>query len=143
MLEDDLPKALAASKKAAKELKAEGVSHDASLSKVSIVGLGMATQTGVADRMFRVLADEGINIEAITTSEIKVSVLVEREQALDALRAVHSEFELDKPPRDRVAFGELPHADKGAMPGRHRGPAAADGRPHDRQRLARRDRRPR
>ena len=96
VLEDDLPKALAASKKAADELGAESVLHDASVSKVSIVGLGMATQTGVADRMFRALADEDINIEAITTSEIKVSVLVKREQALAALRAVHSEFELDR-----------------------------------------------
>ncbi len=66
----------------------------------------MATQTGVADRMFRAFADEGINIEAITTSEIKVSVLVKREQALAALRAVHSEFELDRAPKDRVKFGE-------------------------------------
>ncbi len=73
VLEDDLPKALAAVKKAADELGAEEVLHDASVSKVSIVGLGMATQTGVADRMFRALADANINIEAITTSEIKVS----------------------------------------------------------------------
>ncbi len=106
VLEDDLPKALAASKKAAAELGAEAVLHDAGLSKVSIVGLGMATQTGVADRMFRALADAKINIEAITTSEIKVSVLVKREQALAALRAVHSEFELDRQPRDRVKFGD-------------------------------------
>jgi aspartate kinase len=106
VLEDDLTKALAASKKAADELGAESVSHDASISKVSIVGLGMATQTGVADRMFRALADEGINIEAITTSEIKVSVLVKREQAIAALRAVHGEFELDRAPRERVKFGE-------------------------------------
>jgi aspartate kinase len=106
VLEDDLPKALAAVKKAAAELGAQEVLHDASVSKVSIVGLGMATQTGVADRMFRALADEGINIEAITTSEIKVSVLVQREQALAALRAVHNEFELDRPPKDRREFGE-------------------------------------
>jgi aspartate kinase len=105
VLEDDLPKALAASKKAAAELGAETVLHDAGLSKVSIVGLGMATQTGVADRMFRALADEKINIEAITTSEIKVSVLVKRDQALAALRAVHNEFELDRQPKDRVKFG--------------------------------------
>jgi aspartate kinase len=110
VLEDDLPKALAAVKKAAHELGAEDVLHDASLSKVSIVGLGMATQTGVADRMFRALADARINIEAITTSEIKVSVLVKRDQALAALRAVHDEFELDKPPKDRVRFGEAASA---------------------------------
>jgi aspartate kinase len=106
VLEEDLPKALAASKKAAAELGAEVVLHDAGLSKVSIVGLGMATQAGVADRMFRALADAKINIEAITTSEIKVSVLVKRDQALAALRAVHSEFELDRKPSDRVKFGE-------------------------------------
>jgi aspartate kinase len=106
VLEDDLNKSLAAAKQAAAELKAEEVLHDASVSKVSIVGLGMATQTGVADRMFRALAEAGINIEAITTSEIKVSVLVKREQALAALRAVHDEFELGKPPKDRVKFGE-------------------------------------
>jgi aspartate kinase len=116
VLEDDLPKALAAVKKAADQLGAEAVLHDASVSKVSIVGLGMATQTGVADRMFRALADEGINIEAITTSEIKVSVLVKREQALAALRAVHSEFELDRPPRDRVKFGDVMAATRTANP---------------------------
>jgi aspartate kinase len=109
VLEDDLNKAVAAVQAAAKELKAETVSYAADVSKVSIVGLGMATQSGVADRMFRALADEGINIEAITTSEIKVSVLVKREQALAALRAVHDEFELDRPPRDRQSYG-----DKGA-----------------------------
>ena len=60
---------------------AEDVTHDANVSKVSIVGLGMATQTGVADRMFRALAERSINIQTITTSEIKISVLVQREQA--------------------------------------------------------------
>src|SRR4029079_11609485 len=54
---------------------------------------------------FRALADAKINIEAITTSEIKVSVLVKRDQALAALRAVHNEFELDRQPKDRVKFG--------------------------------------
>jgi aspartate kinase len=112
VLEDDLNKALSAVRQAASELKAEAVLHDASVSKVSIVGLGMATQTGVADRMFRALADAGINIEAITTSEIKVSVLVKREQALAALRAVHAEFELEKPPRDRTSFGEKPGGER-------------------------------
>jgi aspartate kinase len=106
VLEDDLEKALAAVEEAAEALGAEDVIHDADMAKVSIVGLGMATQTGVADRMFRALADEGINIEAITTSEIKISCLVKRGQALAALRAVHSEFELERPPKDRVSYGE-------------------------------------
>jgi aspartate kinase len=106
VLQDDLDKALAAVEEAAEALGAEDVIHDADMAKVSIVGLGMATQAGVADRMFRALADEGINIEAITTSEIKISCLVKRSQALAALRAVHSEFELERAPKDRVSYGE-------------------------------------
>jgi aspartate kinase len=104
VLETDLNKALAAVKEAASNIGAEAVTHDANVSKVSVVGLGMATQTGVADRMFRALADGGINIEAITTSRIKVSVLVARDRALEALRAVHAEFELEKPPKSRARF---------------------------------------
>ncbi len=69
---------------------------DQGVSKVSVVGLGMAKQTGVADRMFRSLADAGINLQIITTSEIKISALVKRDVALEALRVVHKEFELDQ-----------------------------------------------
>lgn len=107
VLESDLSATLNAVEQAAQELGAE-VTHQADVSKVSIVGLGMATQTGVADRMFRTLADEKINILAITTSQIKISALVKREQAMQALRAVHGEFELEKPPKDRAAFGDKP-----------------------------------
>lgn len=70
------------------------VTHDDNVAKVSVVGLGMAKQTGVADKMFRALAEAGVNIQMITTSEIKISVLVDREQAQQALRAVHQSFEL-------------------------------------------------
>ncbi len=69
---------------------------DEHVSKVSVVGIGMATSTGVASRMFQALADAGINIQMITTSEIKISVLVSRDQSLAALRAVHHEFQLDQ-----------------------------------------------
>ena len=69
---------------------------DELVSKVSIVGMGMAGQIGVASRMFRALADANINIQMITTSEIKISVLIAREQALAALRIVHNEFKLDQ-----------------------------------------------
>jgi len=103
---DELPATLQAVEAAAQELGAEGFSRDDSVSKISVVGLGMATQTGVAQRMFRALADAGVNIHMITTSEIKISALVSREQGTDALRAVHRAFELDKaPPRslDRAA----------------------------------------
>ena len=139
VLEDDLPKALAAVQEGGRRSSVpKACSHNASVSKVSIVGLGMATQTGVADRMFRALADEDINIQAITTSEIKVSVLVKREQALAALRAVHSEFELDRAAEgSREIRREAPAAQAGER-GRHRRPAAANGRPRDRKRVARR-----
>jgi aspartate kinase len=102
--ETDLPAALKAAQEAAKELGGE-VTSNGNLSKVSVVGLGMATQTGVADRMFRALADAKVNIEAITTSQIKISCLVERSQGMAALRAVHDEFELEKPPGSRSNFG--------------------------------------
>ena len=69
---------------------------DRDVSKVSVVGLGMAEQSGVANRMFKTLAGAEVNLEIITTSEIKISTLVKSDQALTALRAVHSEFGLDK-----------------------------------------------
>ncbi|HMP78637.1 MAG TPA: aspartate kinase [Pirellulaceae bacterium] len=74
----------------------------ADVSKVSVVGLGMPQQTGVAARMFAALAREEINLQMITTSEIKISVLVERSQALRALRTVHEEFGLHLPPDGAV-----------------------------------------
>ncbi len=69
---------------------------DQQVSKVSVVGMGMARQTGVAARMFKSLADAKVNIQMITTSEIKISVLVPRDQSLKALRTVHHEFKLDQ-----------------------------------------------
>ncbi len=96
---DDLPTTLKAVGEAVAELGAGGFTHDDDVSKVSIVGAGMATQTGVAERMFQALADKGINILMITTSEIKISVLVAREHAPEALRTVHQAFELDQAPK--------------------------------------------
>ena len=95
---DELPHTVRAIEEAVKELGAEGHDCDDDVSKISIVGLGMATQPGVAERMFRSLAEKGINIEMITTSEIKISVIVAREYALEALRTIHAEFELGKEP---------------------------------------------
>jgi aspartate kinase len=65
-----------------------------------VVGLGMATQPGVAGAMFRSLAEKGINIQMIATSEIKISVLVERQYAQEALRTVHEAFQLHTPPKE-------------------------------------------
>jgi aspartate kinase len=94
----DLPATLRAVEEAVKELGAEGYDYDDNVSKVSVVGLGMATQPGVAQRMFEALAEKGINIHMITTSEIKISVLVAREFASEALRTVHEVFELHAEP---------------------------------------------
>ncbi|MCL6503710.1 MAG: aspartate kinase [Pirellulales bacterium] len=98
VVRDELPYTLQAVSQAAAELGAEGVTHDEEVAKVSVVGLGMATQTGVARRMFRALADANVNIQMITTSEIKISVLVSRDQGLTALRTVHRAFALHEPP---------------------------------------------
>jgi aspartate kinase len=98
VLRDDLPGTLRAVGDAAKELDAEGCDCDDDVSKISIVGLGMATQPGVAGTMFRALAEKGINIQMITTSEIKISVIVARELAQEALHAVHDAFQLHVPP---------------------------------------------
>jgi aspartate kinase len=95
---EELPVALEAVQEAAEELGASGYSHDDRVSKVSAVGLGMARQTGVAQKMFRALADAGVNILVITTSEIKISVLVARDQSQTALRIVHAAFDLAKEP---------------------------------------------
>ena len=100
---DDLAATLKAVEEGAEEVGAEGYNYDDHVSKISVVGLGMATQPGVAERMFRALAEHGINILMITTSEIKISVLVARENALEALRTVHQTFQLDiEPPDDSL-----------------------------------------
>lgn len=103
----ELSQTLEAVQEACDHLKADGFTFDDNVSKVSVVGLGMAQQTGVADRMFRSLATEGVNIQMITTSEIKISVLVERDEANRSLRVVHQAFQLEIEPADSPADGEL------------------------------------
>ncbi len=68
---------------------------DDDVAKVSVVGIGMRSHAGVAQRMFKALASESINIKVITTSEIKVSVLVDSKYLELAVQALHDEFELD------------------------------------------------
>ena len=94
--EDELSAALTVAKATASLLQAEDVVATTGLSKVSVVGHGMQTHTGVAARMFQVLAAHGINIRVVTTSEIKISVLIDRGRCNDAVQAAHSGFELDK-----------------------------------------------
>lgn len=69
---------------------------DKDVAKVSVVGIGMRSQSGVAAKTFKVLSDEGINIKVITTSEIKISILIDRKYMELAVQALHDAFELDK-----------------------------------------------
>ena len=73
-----------------------GLVADTDVCKVSIVGIGMRSHAGVAAKMFQTLRDEGINIKVITTSEIKVSVLVDRKYLELAVQALHDAFGLDR-----------------------------------------------
>jgi aspartate kinase len=100
VMREELPGTLRAVDAAVKEIGAEGYDYDENVSKISVVGLGMATQPGVAGAMFLALAEKGINIHMITTSEIKISAVVAREFAQEALRTVHEAFKLNLPPPD-------------------------------------------
>ncbi len=93
---DHVPLAEAAMQAAADagELNYRDLITDKNVAKISIVGNGMRSQAGVAKKMFKILADEGVNIRVITTSEIKISVLVDRKYMELAVRALHDEFEL-------------------------------------------------
>jgi aspartate kinase len=84
-------------RKIAKQIGAGKVEHEEGIAKVSIVGVGMRNHAGVAAKMFQVLADEGVNIRVISTSEIKVSCLIDEKYAELAVRALHTAFGLDKP----------------------------------------------
>jgi len=85
-------RSLEVARRVAGEIGAAAVEGDENIAKVSIVGLGMKDHAGVASKMFQVLADEGINIQLITTSEIKVSVVIEEKYSELAVRALHGAF---------------------------------------------------
>jgi aspartate kinase len=95
----DLPRAKLVMDRIATSVGASGHSYDEAVAKVSIVGLGMRSHAGVAARMFRLLAAAGINIQAISTSEIKVSCLVAADRADDAVRTLHDGFGLGEASR--------------------------------------------
>jgi len=86
-------------KKIAEQLGAGKVEREEGIAKVSIVGVGMRNHAGVAAKMFQVLGGEGVNIRVISTSEIKISCLVDEKHAERAVRALHTAFGLDGPPK--------------------------------------------
>lgn len=92
----DLKKAIKSVEKVAREIKAGQVTSDEDIAKVSIVGVGMRSHTGVAAKMFEVLASKKINIEMISTSEIKISIIIRKAHAEEAVRVLHGAFELKK-----------------------------------------------
>jgi aspartate kinase len=88
----DFKKALALTKETAKGIEAKDVAADENIAKVSIVGVGMRSHAGVATKMFETLAREGINIQMISTSEIKVSVVIDAKYTELAVRVLHDAF---------------------------------------------------
>jgi aspartate kinase len=92
----DVSKALAILDKVRETVGFDAVQHDDGMSKVSVIGIGMRSHTGVAATAFKALADKGINIRAITTSEIKISILIDGPYTELAVRTLHSVYGLDK-----------------------------------------------
>ena len=100
---NDLVRAEEVLNQVAKEINAEKVTSDSKIAKVSVVGVGMRSHAGVASQMFAALSELGINILMITTSEIKISVIIEEKFLELAVRGLHSSFGLEKEPTDENA----------------------------------------
>jgi len=97
---NDMSKAVAVLEAVAKEIGAREVRSDDKVAKVSIVGVGMRSHAGVASRMFTALAEDRINIQMITTSEIKISVIIDERYLELAVRSLHTAFGLDAEPSE-------------------------------------------
>ena len=93
---EDYEQAMAILENIARNIDAREVSGDNKIAKLSMVGVGMRSHAGVASRMFDVLAEESINIQMISTSEIKISVVIDEKYLELAARALHSAFELSE-----------------------------------------------
>jgi aspartate kinase len=100
----DIKKALPLIQDVAKGIAAKSVAVTEAIAKVSLVGVGMRSHSGVAAKMFEVLAQEGVNILMISTSEIKISCVIDEKYAELAMRSLHTAFGLDHlPAGDRNA----------------------------------------
>jgi len=96
VMRSDYARAMEILKEVASEIGAESVTGDEDIAKISIVGVGMRNHSGIASTMFQILANEGINMEMVSTSEIKVSCVVAEKYTELAVRALHDAFALDK-----------------------------------------------
>ena len=90
----DLAKTIIENK--ANDIKFTNLSTDSAIAKISVIGMGMMSQSGVAEKMFKTLANKKVNILAISTSEIKISVLIDKKYVSEAVKALHSVYKLDK-----------------------------------------------
>ena len=93
--QEDLKETLSIIEKNKQKINYEKIIHNEKLAKVSIVGAGMTTSPGVTHKMFRSLANEKINILAISTSEIKISVLIQQDLTQKAVKILHEAFKLN------------------------------------------------
>ncbi|MBM4156090.1 MAG: aspartate kinase [Lentisphaerae bacterium] len=123
--ETDLKQTLAVLQAVVPEVSSTGVVHDNNIAKVSIVGVGMRSHSGIAARMFSTLAQNGIDIHMISTSEIKISVVIPKPQADEAVRVLHGEFRLEQEAAAAAAGAARPAARPAA---RRRPPPAGRGR---------------
>jgi len=94
----NLKEAMPIMQKKGEEVQARDVTSDSNISKISVVGAGMRSHSGVAARIFSALSNEGVNIMMISTSEIRVSCIIEKSRTEQAVRALHDEFKLDQEP---------------------------------------------
>ena len=94
--DNDLDRALKVIEDAKGEIEYADLRGSTDVVKVSVIGIGMRSHAGVAAKMFKTLRDEGVNIKVISTSEIKISVLIDRKYMELAVQALHDAFELDK-----------------------------------------------
>jgi aspartate kinase len=92
----ELKKAMKVVNETAKILKPAGVIYDENIAKVSVVGVGMRSHSGVAAKMFKALAEKEVNILMISTSEIKISVVIDQKDVAKAVAAIYEKFKLGK-----------------------------------------------
>lgn len=102
VFKDELTQALKVIKSAVELVKAKGVTIDKNVAKVSIVGIGMRSHSGVAAKMFSALAKKKVNIDMISTSEIKISCVINSDKATEAMKALHAEFGLANKPKKKA-----------------------------------------
>ena len=96
VMKEDVNKTIKVAKELAKKIKATGVISDDNIAKVSVVGIGMRSHSGVAAKMFKAMADAKVNIEMISTSEIKISCVVDKKSGNKAVQVLHKAFGLHK-----------------------------------------------